>query len=132
LDTYVNQGSHTIEAEVHFKNGVVRKKSMVIDGSNQGKMIYDFSVLEQNVIDPTKWDYSIVLNIRKDGKLYSTLNTNNSDSQISITDISYYGQNAQGKHVYKCVGQINAMLSESGSSEVKHLQCSTRFALELP
>jgi hypothetical protein len=132
LDIYVNQELHTIEAEVHFENGVVRKKSMVIDGSSNGKFIYDFSSLEQSVVNPIKWDYAIVLQVMKDGKLYSSLNADNSESQISITDFSYYGLNAQGKKVYKCIAQINAFLAENGSSTTKHFEGTTTFGVEIP
>jgi hypothetical protein len=132
LDIHVNQGLHSIEAEVHFENGVVRKKSMVIDGSSNGKFIYDFSSLEQSVVDPIKWDYAIVLKVMKDGKLYSSMNADNSESQISITDFSYYGLNAQGKKVYKCIAQINAFLAENGSATTKHFEGTTTFGFEIP
>jgi len=132
LDTYVNQGLHSIEAEVHFQNGVVRKKSMLIDGANNGRMIFDFSALEQNVVNPIKWDYSVVLKVQKDGKLYSSLNATNFESELSITNISYYGLNAQGKHVYKCSASINAFVAENASSAAKNFQGTTTFGVEIP
>ncbi len=132
LDTYVNQGLHNIEAEVFFQNGAVKKKSMVIDGSNTGKMVYDFSSLETSIVNPVNWDYTIVLKVKKDGKLYSSLNTSNYESQISISEIAYYGLNAQGKRVYKCVAYIDAMLAEEGSTNTKHFQGTTTFGVEIP
>jgi hypothetical protein len=132
INSNVTPDLHHIEAEVHYSNGVVRKKSMVVDGANQGRIIYDFSSLEQTTICPVKWDYSIVLKVKKEGKMYSSLYAPNFESSVLITDLNYFGQNAQGKSVYKCRAEISAMLAEQGSTDYKPFTCTTIFGIEVP
>jgi hypothetical protein len=59
------------------------------------------------------------------------MGVNNIDSSLEISDISYYGLNAQGHEVYKCVGTINAFVKEVGTGNISPVSITATFGLEM-
>lgn len=131
LDCVIDPNEHLIEAEISFENGSVRRKAILVDGSLSGHLINDFTYVETSPVNQIRWDYGVVINVLRDGKQYTSLTANNMDSSVEITDIEYYGQNAQGKNVYKCTGTIDAMVREVGTNSVVPITISTTFGLEM-
>lgn len=131
LEMVIDQNGHHIMAEIQFANGSIRKKTLWVDGSQVGHFIDDFSHVENAVTNDVRWDYGVLIQVKKNGKTYSTLGADNLDSSVQVTDIEYFGLNGQGKHVYKCEAQINAMVKDVNSSEVLPLTFTTQFGLEM-
>lgn len=131
LERFVDASLQRIEAEVRFTNGVTRKKMIVMDGTFAGKVVYDFSVHESELNYPAQWDFNVILNIKKDGEVYSTLNTSNEQGSITISDITYYGKNALGKHVYKCTASVNAFVKSISGGNPLPVNFNTVFGIEI-
>jgi hypothetical protein len=131
LERFVDGAIQRIEAEVRFTNGASRKKMIVIDGASTGKVIYDFSIHESELNYPAQWDFNVILNMKKDGTMYSSLNTSNQQSAIQITDIVYYGKNASGKNVYKCMATVSANVKSLTGGDPVSLNFNTVFGIEI-
>lgn len=131
LITFIDKETHLVEAIVTFTNGSVRKRAILVDGSLTGHLIHDFTVVENSPSNQTRWDYGVIMELLVDGKQYTTLTANNQDSSIDITDIAYFGLNAQGKKVYKCVGNLSAIVKEIGTNNSIPVSISTTFGLEM-
>jgi hypothetical protein len=131
LEMSVDQNGHHVMAEINFTNGAVRRKSILVDGSQGGHFIDDFSYMEEVSSNEIRWDYGVLIQVKKNGKLYSTLGANNSDSNVQVMDLEYFGLNDQGKHVYICEAQVNAVVKDVGGSELLPLTFKTKFGLEM-
>lgn len=131
LELEIDQNGHHVLAEIKFSNGSVRRKTILVDGSQSGHFIDDFSYIEEASTNNIRWDYGVLITVKKNGKVYSTLGAENTDSNIQITEIKYFGQNDQGKHVYKCEAQVNAVVKEIAGSETLPLSFTTKFGLEM-
>ena len=131
LERFVDASIQRIEAEVRFTNGATRKKMIVMDGSYEGRVIYDFSIHESELNYPVQWDFNVILNIKKDGQIYSTLNASNEQSSITISDITYYGKNASGKHVYKCTASVNAFVKSISGLNPLPVNFNAVFGIEI-
>lgn len=130
LHSTIDQESYRVKAEITFQNGVVRTKSILVDGSLEGKFIDDFSVFE-NSSSTIHQDFNVVLALKKDGKEYQSITTNNQSATVNITNIEYFGTNNAGKAVVKITANINCMLKELTTSEVLPFNCQTVFGVEI-
>jgi hypothetical protein len=126
----INQESHLITAEISFSNGVQRTKSVLIDGSNNGYFIDDFSYFESDLIS-FHWDFKTCIALKINGKSYHSKNAPNQTSEVHITNISYYGVNSSGKAVFKVSADVSCNLREDLSNEVLPFSCSTVFGVEI-
>jgi hypothetical protein len=131
LEMQIDQNSHKIMAEINFTNGTVRRKAILVEGSQEGHFIDDFSHVEQAASNQMRWDYGVLVQVKKNGKLYTTLDADNSDSNVQVNDITYYGLNDQGKHVYKCLASVNCTVKDVLSGEILPLTFTTQFGLEM-
>lgn len=122
---------HLVTVEVDFVNGASRTKSMLVDGMVSGHFIDDFTGFEQAVQNVVHRDYNWVVKIIDNGEEYSSMYTDNSNSQIEIQDIKYYGLNADGKKVYKLIANVNAKVRKIGSSIDSEVSFTTTFGLEI-
>lgn len=131
LETNIDNENHLISAEIFYTNGAHRKKSILVDGSLSGKLIDDFSVFENGSVSQTKWDNSVILNVKKNGLTYSSAGADNSESSIQMISLSYYGKNSMGKDVYKCVASVSVNVREGQSGAILPLDFTTTFGLEM-
>lgn len=130
LNSTLDQQNHTIKAEITFQNGVVRTKSILVDGSLEGKFIDDFSVFE-NGSSSIIQDFNAVITLRKDGKEYASASTNNQSAVIEVISVDYFGTNTAGKAVVMIRAIISCNLKEISSGDVFPFQCETNFGVEI-
>lgn len=131
LEMPIDQNGHMVQAVINFTNGSTRKKTILADGSQIGHFIDDFSHAEDDALNDVRWDYGVLIQVKKNGKTYSTLGADNDDSNVQVTDIKYFGLNDQGKQVYKCEAQVNAMVKDVNGTEILPLSFTTKFGLEM-
>ncbi len=130
----IDEEEHEISATVIFTNGVVRTKSIHVDGSLTGNNIPDFSDLEltpSNVSAPPR-DYKTKLVVRKNGIEYRSDFIGNNSNSIKIKEIKYYGVNGNGKNVYKLSAAILTNLKNMSTSSVESINFETIFGIEIP
>ena len=130
LDQYISEENHLITAEIIFTNGVKRKKSVLIDGTNNGFFIDDFSFFE-SYLSSFYWDFKTAISLKINGKQYDSKNAPNQLSTVEINEINYYGINGAGKAVFKISADVTCNLREAGSNVVFPFQCSTVFGIEI-
>ncbi len=130
LDQYISEENHLITAEIIFANGVKRKKSVLIDGTNNGFFIDDFSFFE-SYLSSFYWDFKTVISLKINGKQYDSKNAPNQLSTVHINEINYFGKNTAGKSVFKISADVTCNLREAGSNIVFPFQCSTVFGIEI-
>jgi hypothetical protein len=133
LETEILSGYHIITAEVQFENGVVRRKSVLVDGSNQQHTVNDFTIFEYQASTTVKpRDFNIRLFVEKNGKKYTTETAKNEDAYLLITGLEYYGKNDAGMDVYKVSADIKAQVREVGTSNTIPMSFTTVFGIEIP
>jgi hypothetical protein len=130
VNVLINGQFHLLTAEICFQNGVKRIKSMIIDGSLNGKFIDDFSVFENNNVS-FPWDYSLSISVKKNGKEYLSQTTENESSSMQIHSIDYFGKNKDGKDVYKIAATISSLLKEISSGDIIPFNTSTIFGISV-
>ncbi|GEM_PF-582222 len=130
--TSVTAGPHILTSEVRFVNGVTRRKSALIDGSNWQHACNDFTIFEFQAPTPIDArDFNVRLLIERNGKQYSSELVNNENSSVSITGIEYYDDNANGNPVYKISADVDAMVREVGTMKNVPVSFSTIFGIEI-
>lgn len=123
---------HRLRAEVHFGNGVVRTRTIVVDTENGVNHIDDFSSFElPNTYGVPNQDFNIRLKIKSNGKTYRSEYADNENSSLVITGIEYYGKNAKDKDVYKVSGAVDAVVMEMASEKMVSVTFSTVFGVEI-
>ena len=128
LNVIINGQFHLLTAEIYFQNGVKRIKSMIIDGSLNGKFIDDFSVFENNIVG-VPWDFCLAISVKKNGKEYLSQIAANQSSSVYIESIDYFGKNKDGKDVYQIEATISCSLKEISSGNVIPFNTSTIFGI---
>ena len=131
LTEIIDDTMHTIMAEIQFVNGTVRKKSMLVDGALSGKFITDFTAIESQIAALTNRDYNLRLRVFQDGKVFSSVNTNNASSEVEITEVKYYGLNDLGQEVYKLTANVVAKVAEFQGSQAKDVEFTTTFGIAI-
>lgn len=131
LQTNVSSGSHTLSAMVYFTNGVVREKSVLVDGSNWQHACNDFTIFEYQAPSILPRDFNVRLFIEKDGKEYSSELAENENSSIVITGLEFYDENAAGNPVYKVSATVDARVREAGSLKNIPVSFNTIFGIEI-
>jgi len=129
LNKYLDDGSHLIQAEVLFTNGVRSLRSVLVDGDLTGKNIFDFSKF--CALSPVEWDFKAKVKVMKDNVAYYSYLAPNSSNQIVLNDVQYYGLNPQGKAVYILKGHINVNVKSNFSSTVIPLNLDVSFGISL-
>jgi hypothetical protein len=130
VNVTINGQFHLLTAEICFQNGVKRIKSMIIDGSLNGKFIDDFSVFENNNVVPPR-DYGLTISVKKNGKEYLSQITANQSSSMHVHSIDYFGKNKDGKDVYKIAATISCSLKEISSGDLIPFNTSTIFGISV-
>lgn len=128
LNLTIDSNNHLIRAEVLFTNGVKMNRTILIDGSLNGKNFADFTYLINPNIEP--WDFKAKVKVKKDGITYFSENTPNATNKITIQEAKYHGISPQGKQVYLIKGIIQSDLkSASGIVLPLSLQVSLGIAV---
>ena len=130
LEQSIDDEDHLVTAEINFSNGVKRIKSVLIDGSNNGYFIDDFSFFENNS-NTIHWDFNTSISLKINGKQYLSKTAPNQTSTVHVTDIVYYGKNASGKAVFKISADVTCNLKEVGTNVILPFNCSTVFGVEI-
>jgi hypothetical protein len=124
--------STRLKAIVHFDNGTVREKTVIIDGESNVYSAKSFSVMEMSSIyDGPSQDFNIRLKIKSDGKTYLSEYANNENSTLVITGVEFYGKNTEGNDVYKVAGVVNAVVMEEVTEKMVSVNFSTVFGVEI-
>lgn len=129
LNKYIQDGSHLIQAEVLFTNGVKRLRSVVVDAELTGKNIFDFSKDCDN--SNLEWDFKSKLKVVSNGIEYFSHLTPNSTNKIIVDEVKYFGLNSLGKAVYIIKGQIHANLKSNISATIIPLDLDVSFGISL-
>jgi len=126
-------GNHVLRAQVNFVNGVMRTKSMVLDGNLTGKFIHDLSFFETSVSTLLNRDFNIRLKLEQDGITYRSDLTDNSANSVTFSDMSYYGKDASGNSVYKVKAHVTATVKdEQNVNGTRDLEFDTTFGIGFP
>jgi hypothetical protein len=124
--------STRLKAIVHFDNGTVREKTVIIDGENNVYSSKSFSIMEMSsTYEGPNQDFNIRLTIKSDGKTYLSEYANNKNSSLAITGVEFYGKNAEGNDVYKVSGVVNAVVMELVTEKMVAVTFATVFGVEI-
>lgn len=121
-----------LTAKIHFENGAVKTKSILVNGYNEQKYIEDFSVFETQSEAFTPRDFNVKVIIKKGNETYRSDLANNVSSNLIISDISYFGLNSSGKEVYKITGVLNCKERKVGTTNDSDLKLNFVFGIEIP
>lgn len=129
----LTQVSHVLRADVNFANGVRRSKNMLVDGSLSGKFIDDLSFFEASALSLIDRDFNIRVKLEQNGVTYSSGEVNNSLNTVTFSDISYYGKDGNGNHVYKVKAHIVANVKDvQNVNGTRLLEFDATFGLAIP
>lgn len=133
LDYNMYMPNCIMEAEVNFQNGVKRRKAIYLDKYNLANSTGDFSVFEEQSVNFGYFqDYRFYVEIENNGVTYRSDYANNANSTINVIGFEHYGQNANGKDVYKIDAVIDTFVKESPSSGTQlPVQLTTSFGIEI-
>ena len=129
LNKYLENGSHLIQAEVLFTNGVKTLRSVLVDADLDGRNIFDFA--ETCMIYPFEWDFGSKLKVTKNNMEYFSHITPNNNSHFIVDNVKYYGLNPAGKKVYIIHGNLNVNLKSKTSPTVIPLDLEVSFGISL-
>ncbi|NRA13067.1 MAG: hypothetical protein HRT57_14045 [Crocinitomicaceae bacterium] len=132
LNQSIDSESTRLKAIVHFANGAVREKAVIIDGQDDFYSAKSFSTMEMSSpYSGSNQDFNIRLKIKLDGKTYLSEYANNENSSLFITDVELYGPNSEGNDVYKVSGIVNAVVMEEVSQKMISVTFVTVFGVEI-
>lgn len=132
LTSNIGSGTKELSCTIHFSNGIVRTKRMLVNGTDSSKNVRDFSACEIYQSSPYFQDYKIVLKYTKNGVEYRSDFADNSQSTLNVLSFEYYGKNSNGKEVYKINVTGNVFLGKSGGSDIYPFSFSSNFGIEIP
>jgi hypothetical protein len=126
----VPTGGYKLKATVNFIDGTQRIKSVHLDGTLEQKFIDDFTVFEikENATQP--WDYNVLVRFKENGIIYRSDLIDNSESNIEIEKVEYYGLNQAGNQVYKLTATVHAFLKSTANIQ-KEINFKTEFGIEI-
>ena len=121
---------HVVKAEVSYANGVVRSKSVLLDGTACGSYRDDFSIFENAPVGYSR-DYSITLTVRKNGVEFTSINILNNQANFEVIDLNYYGKNAAGKAVFKISAEVECNLRNNSNGQIVPFSGRFEFGIEV-
>lgn len=132
FEAVLDAQSTRVKAIVHFDNGAVREKVVIIDGDNNVYSAKSFSVMEMSsTYEAPNQDFNIRLTIKSNGKTYLSEYANNKNSSLDITGVEFYGKNTEGNDVYKVSGVVNAVVMELVTEKMVSVTFATVFGVEI-
>jgi len=131
VQQYIPINSSLLEAIVHFSNGVVRTKRVLVNALNIGNNVEDFTEAETSIGSVINRDFNVRLKVNKGGIQYESESADNSSSSIVLTNYQYYGKNASGNNVYKVSAEIIANVKEVNGTNVVPVSFQAEFGIEI-
>lgn len=129
----IDQDFHVLTARVTFDNQVVREKSCLINGLNPMYCVQDFSIFElTSASNFANQDYKLRLNITKNGLNYRSIHANNENSTVTLLNLEYYDENANGNKVYKATVQVQAIVMEMSTEKLIPINFIATLGVEVP
>lgn len=101
-----NSGMNLVTSEIRFKNGSIRKRSILVNNDIPEHSVPDFGTLENSSL--LFEDYAVRLSIKSGALEYSTELTENISNYVTITGFDYFGKDETGTPVYRLSGTLNA------------------------
>lgn len=132
LEMTMSSTLEKVTAKIHFDNGTVKTKSILVNGYNAQKNIEDFTAFETQSEGVTSRDFNLRVNVNKLNESYRSELANNLSSSVYISEIAYYGLNNAGKNVYKVTGVVNCVERKVGSTTDVNLDVTFVFGIEIP
>ncbi len=131
FETTFSTALATVTADVHFANGVVRTKSVVLNGYDSQKVVNDFTMFENEGLGFIPRDYNIRIKVTKNGEAYYSDLSDNSSSKVIISAVEYFGLNDAGFAVFKVSGTIGGKLQHPASGSEMNLSMNIVFGVEV-
>ncbi|MBI1838071.1 MAG: hypothetical protein HYR91_12480 [Flavobacteriia bacterium] len=127
----IEDDGQIVTANVKFTNGVIKTKSVYIDGDEETKFFDDLTQFEMNPSNNIEWDYKMVLKIRKGTNEYRSDFIGNPLFTVMLNDVSYYGLNTNGNKVYKMNAIVNTNVKNVATGTVLPVNFTTDFGIEI-
>lgn len=121
----------TVRADIHFKNGVVRTKSIALNGYDYQKVINDFTMFEDESGSAVPQDFNIRVKIMRNGEELRSDYATNTTSKVHITAVENYGLNNAGYTVLKISGIISGKMMQLTTGEEIDLHMNIVFGVEV-
>lgn len=119
-----------IEAHCHFINGAQRVKKLMINQSIPGMYIEDFTAFEE------QWnfyqDYKAEISIDFNGDTYTTIDADNFNHHITITELDYHGVNEMGSNVAKVSADISCFLKNQTTGQIVSAEFTAILGMQIP
>jgi hypothetical protein len=128
---FIGDNTKELKAEIQYANGIVRTKSMLVNGYEPLRNVLDFSLIETQQGASYNQDYKVLISYMKDGIEYRSDLTDNGSSLININSFEFYSENENGKNVYKLGISVTANLKSLGSSTLYPLNFDAVFGIEI-
>lgn len=132
LELGLTSSLEKVTARIHFQNGTIKTKSILVNGYDYQKYIEDFSFFESQSEEVTPRDFNLRIIVRKLNDTYRSDLTNNVSAKVYISEIEYHGVNDAGKNVYKITGSISCRERKVGTTADVDLDVKFVFGVEIP
>lgn len=129
LSTILPAAFNQLRAEITFADGSRRIRNVMVDGTHSECSIEDFAKIEK--YDNLSWDYKLRLNIKHNGKEYSSMNVDNSSGSVQVNSIKYYGVDPKGNPVYLLKGVLNAKVKTKTTNDILDVKLNISWGLGL-
>ena len=121
----------TVTADIHFANGVIRTKSVVLNGYDPYKVVNDFTIFENESSGLIPRDFNIRIVVTQNGEVFHSDLANNSSSKVVIHAVDYFGLNDAGNTVLKVSGTIGGKLRHPVTGSEINLNMNIVFGVEV-
>ena len=125
-------GAYELSAVLHFSNGAIKRKNVLVNCSDPSKNIEDFTMFEEMASTSVQQDFNYRLKIINNGQIYDSHLAENGIASLDILDIEYYGPNSNGNSVYKIHANVDAMVRTANSTKQIPVSFTTVFGVEIP
>lgn len=123
-------GLHHLTARTTFTNGVVRSRSIIVDGDNQNRFLQDIHILKEPIQEHLYQDYKGRFDLKVGGVLYTHIGDSENTS-LAVTGITPYGKNSAGKNVYKVSGTMSTPMRNTANQSIVNAQFAVVIGVEI-
>jgi hypothetical protein len=127
----INPAVQNVKAKVFYSNQAVLEKTIVVDGSFEGRYIEDFSVF-QAPDQSTLWDYSVGFEVEENGQTYSSFDVPNYKGSFVVRNMNLYTHPITGVEMIRIEADIDAKLKSNTSGEVINSMLHVIFGFPRP
>lgn len=124
-----NSGANFVTAEIKFKNGAVRKRTIMVENDYPEHSVLDFGVLENssNVFQ----DYKVKLAYKSNNIVFSTDLIESQTNEFIIDKFQYFGKDKNGTPVYSISGTLKAKVKTSLLPQTLDVNLKFNWALPI-